>query len=197
MYGTYLSLSTSVSTSCLEAVAQPQPFADAVTRLAKARGWSIERLSYETYDPDERGTSPALFRKALAGKRALTPHLMEATARALDVDPDTFTEYRLARVRRLFDPHKPKDGGVGVEVAIANLTELEVIYPRLGDVDRLVEGLDEDKEHAAAIHAEFEAARARALEAQENTAGENSPPPGEEAPTAPRRRARRRPPEAS
>jgi len=93
-----------------------EDFPTRVRRLARERGTSITRLVHDAWDPQKRGTSPDLARKVLAGRRTLTPTLVEAVARALDVQPDEFPEYRLAIARRLLDERE-----VGLDTAVANL----------------------------------------------------------------------------
>jgi hypothetical protein len=57
------------------------------------------------------------LRKAVTGERKLTPGVMEAVAKALDLDPaETFDEYRLWQAQRMFDPRE-----VGSEEALKNL----------------------------------------------------------------------------
>jgi transcriptional regulator with XRE-family HTH domain len=64
----------------------------------------LEGISYET------------LRKAVTSERAPSPKVMEAVAKALDVEPDTFYEYQLAKARAAFDPAE-----VGEATAFANL----------------------------------------------------------------------------
>ena len=92
-----------------------EPFAVQARRLADERGWSVERLIHAAWDPDTRGPSPGMIRKALNGRRTITVPLIEAVANALGVPPEDFTEYRLARARRLLDEH-----AIGLEAAAQN-----------------------------------------------------------------------------
>lgn len=55
-------------------------------------------------------------RKAVAGVRAPTPHVIEECSRALRVRPDYFVEYRLAQAQKQYDVRE-----VGFEQALANL----------------------------------------------------------------------------
>ncbi len=56
------------------------------------------------------------LRKALVGDRQPTPALMEAAAKALDLKPDIFLEYRVWEAKRQFDPRE-----VGMAEALKNL----------------------------------------------------------------------------
>ena len=72
-------------------------------------------MIHAAWDPDTRGTSPGMIRKALNGRRTITVPLIEAVANALGVPPEDFTEYRLARARRLLD-----ENAIGLEAAAEN-----------------------------------------------------------------------------
>lgn len=97
-----------------------EPFPVRVRRLAAERGYSLDRLAMEAWDPNVRGTSANLFREVLKGRRALKPTLLEAVARALSVDPEEFPEYRLAMARRALDETE-----VGLDEAVATLSRAE------------------------------------------------------------------------
>jgi len=56
------------------------------------------------------------LRKALVGDRQPTPALMEACAKALDLEPTVFLEYRVWDAKRQFDPRE-----VGMAQALKNL----------------------------------------------------------------------------
>lgn len=56
------------------------------------------------------------LRKAITRERDPSLKVMEACAEALGIAPDTFWEYRLAQVQRMFDPRE-----VGEDEAYANL----------------------------------------------------------------------------
>jgi hypothetical protein len=58
------------------------------------------------------------LRKAVVGERHPAPKLIEAVADALDLAPETFTEYRLWTARRRLDPQE-----VGFVEAVRNLGE--------------------------------------------------------------------------
>lgn len=107
-----------------------EPFPQRARRLAEAKGWSAERLSYEAWTPEIRGTSAATLKKVIAGQRALKPHLIEAVATALGVPPDEFLEYRLAMARRLFDEEQ-----VGLAAATRNLSLLDDLTSGVGVAD--------------------------------------------------------------
>jgi transcriptional regulator with XRE-family HTH domain len=98
-----------------------EPFADRVRRLAKAKGWSLERVANEAWDPEVPGTSANLLRKVMRGERQLKPVLVEAVAGALSVPPEEFPEYRLAVARELLDERER-----GLESALETLSQIEV-----------------------------------------------------------------------
>lgn len=56
------------------------------------------------------------LRKAVTGERRPAPKIMEAVARALDIEPTVFYEYQLWQAQRAFDPAE-----VGEDEAFANL----------------------------------------------------------------------------
>src|SRR5207244_2930922 len=56
------------------------------------------------------------LRKAVAGEREPSPHVMEEGARVLRVRPEHFAEYRWNQAQELFDPRR-----VGFEAALGNL----------------------------------------------------------------------------
>lgn len=100
-------------------VVETEEFAQRVRRLAEERGLSMSRLLHDAWDPHIKGTSPDLARKVISGRRALTPTLIEAVAKALDVPPEEFPEYRLAMARRQLD-----EAEVGLDQALASLERL-------------------------------------------------------------------------
>ena len=67
-----------------------QPFAEEVRHLLEERGWSIRRLAQET------GFDPTFISRVLNRRRYKTPtlRLAEAVARALDLPPAYFAEFR-------------------------------------------------------------------------------------------------------
>lgn len=97
-----------------------EQFADRLRRLAKERGISMERIFIEAYDPDARGTSPALMKKVMRGERAITRRAIEGVAAALGVPPEEFPEYRLALARQQLDERE-----VGLDQALENLCRIE------------------------------------------------------------------------
>jgi transcriptional regulator with XRE-family HTH domain len=147
----------------------PEPFADRARRLADERGWSIERLIYAAWDPNARGTSPGMIRKALNGQRALTPALMAAVARALDVPPDTFIEYRLARARRLLD-----ETAIGLGAAAENYDVLATVFADLSARDERL--ADRSDDLLADVLRRLREARAAAVGRADTPVGAAQPP---------------------
>lgn len=103
-----------------------EPFPDRLRRLVKEKGTSMERVFIEAYDPTPRsGTSPAQMKKVMNGTRTITPHAIEAVAKALGVPPEEFPEYRLALARNQMDPSE-----VGLDQALKNLDRVEAALRR-------------------------------------------------------------------
>lgn len=109
-------LSSRVDTDSLQGVDRNAPFKQRLEELADKRGTTVEKVGIETSSTP--GCSLAHLRKMLGGKRKLTIAMIEAVARALDVAPGEFAEWRLAAARCLLDPD-PKTG-VGLADALAN-----------------------------------------------------------------------------
>ena len=86
-----------------------------ITRRNGSPNWQrlVEMLPQASYET---------LRKAVTGERSPAPALMEAVAVALDIEPGEFSEYRLWRYRRQFDP-----AAVGFEQAVANLNRVEAV----------------------------------------------------------------------
>jgi transcriptional regulator with XRE-family HTH domain len=101
-------------------VEAPEPFPVRLKHLARERRTSVERVAHAAWDQNVEGTSPSTLRKALSGDRPLPLQLVEALAAVLEVEPETFPEYRLARARRLLDERE-----VGLDEALQNLARVE------------------------------------------------------------------------
>lgn len=84
--------------------------------LRKEKGWSRERLSHSAFRIDEEGTSAAQITAIERGSRKASARTIAALAKALDVAPTEFLEYRLALARHVLDEDK-----VGLAQAIKNL----------------------------------------------------------------------------
>lgn len=97
-----------------------QDFATSVKQLAAERGLSVAKVGYQAYDPSIKGTNPDTFKSVMAGRRIVTPTLIEAVAQVLDVPPEEFAEYRLALARRQLDERE-----VGLADALENLQRVE------------------------------------------------------------------------
>ena len=73
-----------------------KPIKELLPELRKAKGWSRDRLSHEAFNIDPEGTSSPLIAGIELNRRRASARTMAALARALDVDPKVFLEYRLA-----------------------------------------------------------------------------------------------------
>lgn len=78
---------------------------DELFRQVERHGWPTGRSS---------------FYRLLNGEREFDVGLLEIVAEALQVDPETFAEYRLWRAKR---PYEPRE--VGFDTAMRNLSRLE------------------------------------------------------------------------
>lgn len=86
--------------------------------LRKERGWSREVLSHHAFPIDESGTSVAQITAIERGARRASARTMLALAKALEIDPNEFAEYRLALARHLLDEEK-----VGLDAALGTLED--------------------------------------------------------------------------
>jgi plasmid stability protein len=101
---------------------QYRPFGMVVRDLLIERG-----ITTRLHNPDLPRFAESLtdvhyetLRKALAGERTPAPKLIDVVAKKLDVDPEVFAEYRLARLRESLDP-----GQVGIDLALEHLARIE------------------------------------------------------------------------
>jgi transcriptional regulator with XRE-family HTH domain len=99
-----------------------KPFGDALRQLMKARGLSYRSLAAATRELDGKGVTHAHINMLANGHDKPSTRAMELIARACDIEPDYFAEYRLAAAMRALDPAE-----VGLEQALENLNA------RLGD----------------------------------------------------------------
>jgi transcriptional regulator with XRE-family HTH domain len=93
-----------------------QPFGDALRALMAERGYSYRSLAEATRKLDGRGMTHAHINMLANGHDKPSMRAMELIARACDVDPAYFAEYRLAAAMRALDPAE-----VGLEQALENL----------------------------------------------------------------------------
>lgn len=136
---------------------RPESFREMVVRLTAEKGISVSRLGNEAWRHDVKGTSPDTLKKAMQADnpRRPPPTLLTAVARVLGVPPESFTEYRLAALRRLLDERPPPDG-VGLEEAARNLEAMERALA--GDADAEARTLAHDAREALAGFAALVAA---------------------------------------
>ena len=89
------------------------PITERLPELRRAKGWSRDRLSNEAFKIDPVGTSSQQIASIELGRRNPSARTMLALARALDVEPTVFPEYRLALARHILDEER-----VGLDQAL-------------------------------------------------------------------------------
>lgn len=97
-----------------------KPFPAALDDLLRERGYTTKlgHVNYSDFARHMEGFHYETLRKVLVGERGLYPPLIEAVAKALEVDPSYFAEYRLWQARRMFDVNE-----VGRDEAMRNLRD--------------------------------------------------------------------------
>jgi transcriptional regulator with XRE-family HTH domain len=93
-----------------------QPFGKALRALMSDRGLSYRRLAEAIRELDDKGITHAHLNMLANGHDKPSVRAMKLIARACDVSPDYFAEYRLAMAMRELDPSV-----VGLEQALENL----------------------------------------------------------------------------
>jgi transcriptional regulator with XRE-family HTH domain len=92
------------------------PFGDALRALMEQRGLTYRGLAELTRGLDGKGLTHAHINMLANGHDKPSMRAMELIARACEVRPDYFAEYRLTEAMRELDPCE-----VGLERALANL----------------------------------------------------------------------------
>jgi transcriptional regulator with XRE-family HTH domain len=93
-----------------------QPFGEALRTLMSGRGLSYRALADAISKFDPQGITHAHLNMLANGHDKPSMRAMELIARACEVSPEFFAEYRLAVAMRALDP-----GVVGLEQALENL----------------------------------------------------------------------------
>lgn len=93
-----------------------EPIGRQLREIREERGWSREVLSHHAYGIDPEGTSVAQITAIERGVRRASARTILALSKALEVDPSTFPEYRLALARHVLDEER-----VGLDQALASL----------------------------------------------------------------------------
>jgi len=93
-----------------------RPFGESLRLLMEKQGFSYRGLAQRTRELDGKGMTHAHINMLAKGHDRPSMRAMELIARACEVEPDYFAEYRLARAMRELDPTE-----VGLEQALENL----------------------------------------------------------------------------
>ena len=97
-----------------------RPFAVRLDELRRAHGLTFRALEARLQacaTPGERGVTNSHLAALTTGRRRPTPPVVELIARAFDVAPQSFVEWRLWQVQELFDPERSD----GFDAAVAQL----------------------------------------------------------------------------
>jgi hypothetical protein len=96
-----------------------KPFGEAMADLLRENDYttSTGNPNWHAFAAMLKDVHYETLRKAVAGEREPSMHVMEEVARALRVKPEHFAEYRILKVAESFDIRK-----VGFEKAQANAT---------------------------------------------------------------------------
>jgi plasmid maintenance system antidote protein VapI len=94
-----------------------KPFGQALAELLRESDYTTQtgNVNWRAFARTLEGIHYETLRKAVAGERTATPHIIEEVARALGLRPDYFVEYRLWQAQREFDIRE-----VGFERALEN-----------------------------------------------------------------------------
>ena len=108
-----------------------KPFGDTVRELMGGRGLTYRALAEATREQDGRGLTHAHINMLVNGRDKPSLRAIELIARACDVEPEYFAEYRLAVAMRELDPEV-----VGLDHALANLNARLGSRRRAGATER-------------------------------------------------------------
>jgi transcriptional regulator with XRE-family HTH domain len=93
-----------------------KPFGESLRALMEERGLTYRGLADAIGEVDDRGMTHAHINMLANGHDRPSIRAMELIAKACEIDPTYFAEYRLAIAMRELDPEE-----VGLERALANL----------------------------------------------------------------------------
>lgn len=97
-----------------------RPFAVRLEELRQIQGLTFRALAarlQECAKPGERGITHGHLANLTSGRFRPTPEVIAIVARAFDLDPASFAEWRLWQAQQIFDPNRPD----GFDAAIAAL----------------------------------------------------------------------------
>jgi|SRR5436309_14348450 len=130
-----------------------QPFKQAVRGLLAERGLTFRALAARTSQADPHGGGLThSYLATLGAQDRPTLRALEIVARALEVPPTFFAEYRLALVRRLFDEdHQGLRGALENAAALRELVDAQAPAPPAGRLAKmLAPAADQPKRRAPA-----------------------------------------------
>ncbi len=112
-----------------------KPFGDALRSLMDERDLSYRGLAEATRQLDGRGMTHAHINMLANGHDKPSMRAMDLIARACEVQPTYFADYRLAAAMRALDPAK-----VGLQQALENLNARLGAHRTSGATGRLRQG---------------------------------------------------------
>jgi len=97
------------------------PVTVALRRLLDEHGATLRGVASRTRELDEtgRGMNHTYISAVLNGRESPSPRSLELLARALDIDPEFFIEYRMGKLREAINPRV-----VGFEAAARRFADL-------------------------------------------------------------------------
>ena len=113
-----------------------RPFAVRLDELRRTDGLTFRALAARLQacaQPGERGMTHSHLAALTIGRSRPTPQLVALVARAFDLKPEAFIEWRLWQVQQLFDPERSD----GFEAAVAQLFAFfEAVPAEVGELDK-------------------------------------------------------------
>lgn len=98
-----------------------EPVTVVLRQLLDERGATLRGIASRTRELDEtgKGMNHTYISAVLNGRESPSPRSLELIARALDISPEFFIEYRIEKLREAINPRV-----VGIEVAARRFADL-------------------------------------------------------------------------